>query len=97
VPFRTPAGHLLVGAFPAALGFSLEVASYRGGWHRFGYLNLPEWGSENLEHQDVDFDPVLNPVPGLAQPEWLARLRAPAYGASRRARQRAVTRASPET
>ncbi|HST86611.1 MAG TPA: hypothetical protein VLL08_33040 [Kineosporiaceae bacterium] len=88
VPFNTPSGGLLVGAFPEATGFSLEVAGYRDSWRRFAHLALPEPGSENAEHPDVDFDPVLHPVPGLAQPEWLARLRAPAYGASRRARHR---------
>ena len=82
---------MLVGAFPGVLGFSLEVASYRGSWHRFAHLDLPEPGSENAVHQDVDFDPVLHPVPGLPQPEWLARLRAPAYSASRRARHRSAS------
>jgi hypothetical protein len=89
VPFNTPAGDLLVGAFPEAAGFSLAVAGYRDSWRRFADLALPEPGSENAEQPDVDFDPVLHPVPGLAQPGWLARLRAPAYGASRRARHRA--------
>ncbi len=91
VPFHTPSGPLLVGAFPGVLSFSLEVASYRGSWHRFAHLDLPEPGSENAVHQDVDFDPVLHPVPGLPQPEWLARLRAPAYSASRRARHRSAS------
>jgi hypothetical protein len=88
VPFTTPVGGLLVGAFPAESGFSLEVATYRGSWRRFAHLAVPELASENPEHPDVDFDPVLHPVPGLRQPEWLARLRAPAYAASRRARHR---------
>jgi hypothetical protein len=90
VPFHTPSGRLMVGAFPRDPGFSLEIASPTGRWHPFAQLELPETTAD--AQPDVDFDPVLNPVPGLTQPEWLARLRAPAYGASRRARQAAAAR-----
>jgi hypothetical protein len=86
VPFHTPSGRLMVGAFAGASGFSLEVATGRGPWRRFGELTLPEPAAASSRQPDVDFDPVLNPVPGLAQPGWLIRLRAPAYAASRRAR-----------
>jgi hypothetical protein len=109
VPFRTPTGRLMVGAFAdisgvvtggadAGGGFVLMVASVRGPWRRFGYLELAAGDVEQRagdvepragdaeEQPDVDFDPVLHPVPQLDLPGWLAHLRAPAYRASRRAR-----------
>jgi hypothetical protein len=93
VPFRTPTGLLMVGAFAEANpggdtdstgGFVLSVSSTGGSWRPFGYLDLQ--GNDAERRPDIDFDPVLHAVPGLELPGWLAHLRAPAYRASRQAR-----------
>jgi hypothetical protein len=96
VPFRTRTGPLMVGAFAddavSPAGFVLSVASVGGNWRRFGHLDLVNGDAEQrpdgsgVPQPDLDFDPVLHPVPQLELPDWLARLRAPAYRASRRAR-----------
>jgi hypothetical protein len=86
VPFRTAAGRTMVGAFPDGDGFSLRVAGLTGGWREFGLLEL---GHPADEPPDLDTDPVLHPIDGLALPSWLAGPRAQAYDASRRARRSA--------
>jgi hypothetical protein len=92
VPFGTPSGPLMVGARPEGEAFSLEVAGRGEPWRRFARLVVaaPE---QVPEHPDeLDLDPVLNPVPGLRMPGWLADLRRPAYAASRQARGRGTGR-----
>lgn len=83
VPFRTPSGLLMVGAFPSAGGFALQVAPPAGTWRTFGRLDVGEAPDED---SGLPFDPMLRPIPGLRMPETLTRLREPAYRASRRTR-----------
>jgi hypothetical protein len=85
VPFSTSHGLLMVGATPMGDSeFGLCVATPLGRWRRFGVLTLP--AEINGEDRDVDFDPVLNAVPGLDMLPGLDRLRRAAYAASRRGR-----------
>jgi len=86
VPFRTATGPLMVGVFPVAGGaFSLQVAGIAGCWREFGLL-VPDDDPQAAPDEDVSFDPVRNPVPGLDLPRPLALLRAAAYAASRSGR-----------
>ena len=87
VPYRGPRGSVLLGARPSPSGTALLVSLGRGPWREFGRLELPD-AATAAPDQDVDFDAVLHPLPGLQMPRWLARLRAPAYAASRSGRSR---------
>lgn len=69
------------GAEPA---FRLLVASPLGGWRPFARLTLGPL--EEARDEAVDFDPVLNPLPGLRLPHALRLLREPAYAAARATR-----------
>jgi hypothetical protein len=83
VPFRTPTGPLMVGAFPVAGGaFSLQVARLSGPWREFALL-LPDDESDAASDEDVDFDPVRHPVAGLRMPLPLAVVRRAVYAGSR--------------
>ncbi|GAA0250995.1 hypothetical protein [Cryptosporangium japonicum] len=91
LPYRAPAGPVLLGAFPAAAragrpAFHLAVAAPTGPWRRFARLELAGTGCGDA---DLAFDPVLRPLPGLTLPEPLATLRAASYRASREGRVRA--------
>ena len=93
VPFGTPTARLMVGARPEPGGFALEVAGPGEPWRRFARLavapHMPaaeEVDDGERDDQRLALDPVLHPVPGLEMPAWLARVREPAYAASRRAR-----------
>lgn len=88
LPYRTPAGPVLLGAQPRGPnGFSLSWAAGAGVWHGFAELRLHE---ESVGEPDalVSFDPVTCPVPGLESYGWVRRLREPAYRTARRSRAR---------
>ncbi len=83
LPYRAPAGAVLLGAHEEAHGrWELVVASLRGPWRSFGVLELPDEG----EDASVSFDPVRNTIPGLEVDDWVRRLREPAYRTARRTR-----------
>lgn len=84
LPYRTPAGPVLLAIRPMAED-SYELAyAYGGGrWHRFGELLLS--GSAGRD-PTISFDPVRNPLPGLDLYDWVTRLREPAYLTARRMR-----------
>lgn len=66
------------------LVFTLAAARGLGPWRSFARLTLTA-PAEPLD-PDVPFDAVLHPPPGLVPSGPLARFRAPAYAAARRAR-----------
>ena len=76
--------------------FTLAVAEPRGEWRPFGTLTVGGAvlgsGDGHDEPEDVSFEPVLNPLPGLALPEPLATVRSRAYAGARAGR-----RADPAT
>ncbi|MFN2561951.1 MAG: hypothetical protein ABR571_11720 [Jatrophihabitans sp.] len=89
LPYRTPAGSLLLAAAgitgPAGdLRFDLQVASPpRGPWRRFGSLTVfPEPSPDEY----VAFDPMTNPIAGLEPYDWIRQLRARSYRAARHSR-----------
>lgn len=89
LPYRSPAGPVLLGAFPepGSAVYELRVATLAGRWRPFGALAVDEPdGVDGADGTDLDvhFDPVLNPLPGLPSYGWVSRLREPAYAASRR-------------
>lgn len=84
-PFTTPHGLLMAAALPLGdQAFALAVATVRGPWRRFAVLALTDL--EGAQDDETGFDPVLNPVPGLAVPPGLGRLRRDSYAASRAGR-----------
>ncbi|WP_370291626.1 hypothetical protein [Nocardioides sp.] len=86
LPYRSPAGPLVVGARPRrddATRFTLSWAMVGGHWHPFADLTLTD---ELRDGADVSFDPVLNPLPGLEQYNWVERVRGRSYAAARRSR-----------
>lgn len=83
LPYRSPAGSVLLGATEDAAGrWTLAVASPRGPWRPFANLALSDGAGES----DLSFDPVRNTVPGLEVHDWVRRLREPAYRTARRSR-----------
>ena len=87
LPYRTPTGPVLLGAFPepGASLYELRVATLAGSWRPFGALCVDEpAGDADVPDLEVHFDPVLTPLPGLPSYGWVTRLREPAYAASRR-------------
>jgi hypothetical protein len=83
LPYRTPTGPVLLGATEESRGrWALAVATPQGPWRRFATLTL----SQARDEGDVSFDPVRNTVPGLEVPDWVRRLREPAYRTARRSR-----------
>lgn len=89
LPYGTPTGPVLLAAVPLPTEgsgpeeYDMAWARPRGGWHRWARLTLgPAPGPEAL----LSFDPVTHPLPGLAHPAWVRRLREPAYRGARRSR-----------
>lgn len=84
MPYRTGSGQLvLLGArFLDEQRVVLACAVGTGPWQTFGELRLGTDQGDPL----VSFDPVRNPLPGLAAPDWVQRLREPAYAGARRSR-----------
>lgn len=88
MPYRTPAGPLLLAALPLAQDgsrFTLAWASPVGAWSPFAVLEV-QAGWDEAPDQPLSFDPVLREVPGLHSYHWMAQLRRFAYAGSRRAR-----------
>lgn len=87
LPYRTLAGPLVLGARPAGPGaYRLDCAVGAGPWRSFATLRLAA-GTTNADH--LDFDPLLNELPGLPAYDWVRRLREPAYATARAGRDRA--------
>lgn len=83
LPYRTPAGPLLVGA--RAQGedrFELACAVGLREWRPFATLDLTPAGAD----LEVSFDPVRRQLPGLEQYDWVERLREPSYATARGSR-----------
>jgi hypothetical protein len=72
------------------LTLELAVAEPRSSWRPFGTLTVGGAvlgsGDGHEEPEDVSFEPILNPLPGLALPEPLATIRSRAYAGARRGR-----------
>lgn len=82
LPYRSPAGPLLLAATPTSeQRFDVAYAIGAGTWRSFGGLELIR-----SVHEEVSYDPLLNPPPGLENYAWVTRLRAPAYRTARRSR-----------
>jgi hypothetical protein len=86
LPYRTSAGPVLLEARPRS-GRTVDLAWARGtgAWHHFATLRLDE-DPQAAADDDVSFDPVVNPLPGLGVYGWVARLREPSYRRARRSR-----------
>lgn len=84
LPYRTDSGRLvLLGARVLdEEHVLLACAIGTGPWQSFAELRL---GGEEGD-SPVSFDPVRHPLPGLAVPEWVRRLREPAYAGARHSR-----------
>jgi hypothetical protein len=86
LPYRTPAGPLLLSAvFRDEHTASLAWALRAGTWHRFADLTLDETPVEEADAA-VSFDPLRNVLPGLENYGWVRRLREPSYATARRSR-----------
>lgn len=85
LPYRTASGRsVLLGARLSDDDHALLAwAPGTGDWRVFARLEL---GSD-CGDPALAFDPVRHPLPGLTPPEWVRRLRAPAYAGARRSRQ----------
>lgn len=75
--------------------FRLLVARPRGPWEEFGRLTLSRDPARPVQDEPLRFDPVRNPLPGLAHPPALRALREPAYAAARSKRLDAAVPAPP--
>jgi hypothetical protein len=85
LPYRTPKGPLLLGARSEHAGVVRLACALGGGpWRSFADLAVHD---EDAGDPTVSFDPVLHPVPGLAQYPAVVRLREPAYHFARRSRE----------
>lgn len=84
LPYRTPAGPLMLGAVARdEHRYEIAFAPASGTWHPFAELTLStEPGGDPL----MSFDPVRNTLPGLENYDWVRRLREPAYATARRSR-----------
>lgn len=85
LPYRGPRGSLLLRLEERGEGtYELAHAGVRGPWHPFAVLTLQERVPSQGDGDAVRFDPVLSPPPGLRFPDWVVRVREPAYVAARR-------------
>jgi hypothetical protein len=87
LPYRSPAGPLLIGAAAKMTEAGWDGRTFElfwsvgvGRWSEFGELVLL---SEPGPDADVSFDAVTNPLPGLEPYDWVRRLREPAYRSAR--------------
>ena len=79
LPYKGPQGPLLLAAAPTGEGqYVLLRAEGQGPWVAFAVLRLLHEADE-----EPSFDPVRRPLPGLANYDWVARLRAPSYREAR--------------
>jgi hypothetical protein len=85
LPYRAPAGPVLLSAAFEGNAFALAWALGTGAWHRFAELLLDD---EPVGHGDrnLSFDPIRHPLPGLENYAWVERLREPSYLNARRSR-----------
>lgn len=84
LPYRSPAGPLVIGARPVdEHGYQLSWASVGGQWHHFADLTLE---TALPPEDEISFDPVRNVLPGLEQYAWVERLRERSYATARRLR-----------
>ncbi len=84
LPYRSPVGPLVIGARPVDVrGYALCWAQVGRPWHPWGELVVE---TALPDADEVSFDPVLNPLPGLQQYRWVERLRERSYATARRAR-----------
>lgn len=89
-PYDAEGTRVILSAVPGTgsdthVAFVLRVATVTGPWWPFGTL-LVERPDDRHADAPVDFDPVLNHVPGLPQAAPFAALRQPSYAAARRIR-----------
>ncbi|GAA4672319.1 hypothetical protein [Nocardioides nanhaiensis] len=84
MPFRTVRGPLVLGARRTGPDELVVVAAagLAGAWRPVARIVL----GDPLAEESVDFDPVLNRVPGLGAYPWAVRLRRPAYAVARAGR-----------
>lgn len=84
MPFRTPRGPVVLGARRISPEEVVLVAApgLGGQWRAVATVLL----GEQVDDEEVDFDPVLHQVPGLETYPWAARLRRPAYAVARASR-----------
>jgi hypothetical protein len=95
LPYRTPAGALLLSAvFQADSKVELAWAIRSGAWNTFAELSLDDDPADAGDLL-VSFDPVRNVLPGLETYEWVRRLREPAYATARRSRRSWMTDQAP--
>ncbi len=88
VPFRTPVGLRMIAALSVdPTTYLLVVATPRGAWSPFARLLLDAPAAE-VPDEEIDFDPVAHPLPGLTLHDRFSRLRQPSYAASRSGRRR---------
>lgn len=81
LPYRSPIGPIVLGARPTgAHSFELHWAPLGRRWRVFGEITIE---LELTEKDNVSFDPVLNPLPGLQQYLWVERLRERSYATAR--------------
>jgi len=86
LPYDAPAGPLLLGAHADGTEtFELSCAPAGGDWRPFADLRLSQ-APARAGDGPVDFDPVLNRIPGLEQYPAVARLREPSYRRARASR-----------
>ncbi|MGH1563273.1 hypothetical protein [Mumia sp. DW29H23] len=85
LPYRSPAGPLLVGARAADGGTRLRLSwsRLRGPWQQFAVVDLAATAGPDAP---LRFDPVRRTVPGLENYGWVERLREPAYATARLSR-----------
>lgn len=84
LPYRTPAGAVLLGARAnGAESFELSCATHDGDFRVFADLRLSR---SVVDGPDVSFDPVLHQLPGLEQYDAVERLREPSYRRARSSR-----------
>jgi hypothetical protein len=86
LPYATPSGPLLLGArADGAETFELSCAPAGGDWRPFADLRFSQ-APARAGDGAVDFDPVLNRIPGLEQYPSVAALREPSYRRARGSR-----------
>jgi hypothetical protein len=87
LPYRSPTGPVVLGAVRTGeRTFELRWARPAGRWNTYGSLELDR---DPGEDEEISFDPVANPLPGLENYEWVRRLRQPSYRVARRSSGRA--------
>jgi hypothetical protein len=86
LPYRTPSGPVLISAqFRSTTTVTLAWAVWSGPWQPFAELRLDDQPVDEPD-SPLSFEPVGNPLPGLATYDWVRRLRAPAYLTAQRSR-----------